>query len=281
MGYGNPGQGTHGKNRFTRKGVHELMEVGEGGPVGLSIDILIISVILINVFAVMLETVEALYSAYRIEFLIIEVVSVSLFSVEYLGRLWSIPEHPDYSETAGGRFRYALTPYMLVDLLAILPFFLGMVVDLRFLRSFRLIRFLRLMKLTRYSTSLQLFVTAIYLKRDELTITSIVGAVLLVIASSAMYFAERGAQPEEFSSIPAALWWGVITLTTVGYGDVTPVTTAGKLVGIVIAIVGIGIVALPASILASGFIEAARDQAVKCPHCKEKILKENLEEILE
>ncbi|GAB3030333.1 hypothetical protein GCM10025298_18680 [Natronobiforma cellulositropha] len=96
-----------------------------------------------------------------------------------------------------------------------------------------------------------------------------------------MYFAERGAQPEEFSSIPATLWWGAITLTTVGYGDVTPETTLGKAIGICIAIIGIGIVALPASILASGFIEAARDRAVKCPHCNEKILEENLKEMID
>ncbi|WP_263019483.1 ion transporter, partial [Natronobiforma cellulositropha] len=241
----------------------------------------IICVIVLSVLAVMFETVDGLYVRYRFEFLIVEIISVSLFTIEYLCRLWSAVEHPQYQRKVVGRLRFAKRPYMLVDLLAILPFFVGLFVDLRFLRTLRLIRFLRLLKLTRYSTSLQLFVTAIRLKVEELSITSIIGVILLLVASSVMYFAERGAQPEEFSSIPATLWWGAITLTTVGYGDVTPETTLGKAIGICIAIIGIGIVALPASILASGFIEAARDRAVKCPHCNEKILEENLKEMID
>lgn len=169
---------------------------------------------------------------------------------------------------------------MLIDLIAILPFYFGAMIDLRYLRALRLVRFLRLFKLARYSESLQLFATAFRLKRDELVITSALGMVLLLVSSSLMYFAERGAQPEEFSSIPAALWWGVITLTTVGYGDVHPETALGRALGAIVSVIGIGLFALPASLLASGFIEAARQRTITCPHCGEEILEENLEEII-
>lgn len=258
-----------------------MFEVGAGGRYGLYVDYFIVALIVANVVAVMLETVDRLYFPYQSYFLAFEIISVALFTVEYVGRLWSATEHPDYQHPLWGRLQYAFSPYMLIDLIAILPFYFAAVVDLRFLRALRLLRFLRLLKLTRYSESLRLFVTAFRLKREELTITLFVGTILLLMASSAMYFAERNAQPEVFTSIPAALWWGVITLTTVGYGDVTPVTPIGQLLGATIAIVGIGLFALPASILASGFIEAARGAVVRCPHCNEEILEEDLEEVLE
>jgi voltage-gated potassium channel len=233
--------------------------------------------IVINVLTVMLETVDSIYAAYAGEFFVFEAISVAVFSTEYLGRLWTATEHPDYSHPVWGRLRFAVSPYMIIDMLAIAPFFVGAIVDLRFLRALRLFRFLRLLKLARYSESLQLFIRAIQMKREQLVITSIVGTILLFVSSSLMYFAERSAQPEEFSSISAALYWGVITLTTVGYGDVTPVTPIGKALGMIVAITGIGVFALPASIMASGFIEAAKEQTTRCPHCKREILEEDLE----
>ena len=270
---------TTGLNRYgdTRKWVHGLFEVDAGGRAGYYVDYTIMLLILANVVAVSLETVDPIYAAYGREFYAFEVISVSIFTVEYVGRLWASIEHPEYDHPVRGRLQYALSPYMLVDLLAILPFFFAAVVDLRFLRALRLIRFLRLLKLARYSESLRLFVRAVRLKRGELVITSIVGVVLLLVASSGMYFAERSAQPEAFSSIPAALWWGVVTLTTVGYGDVTPVTPLGQFLGAAVAITGIGLFALPASIMASGFVEAARERTTMCPHCGGEILEEELD----
>lgn len=261
----------------TRYWVHGLFRVGAGDRYGWYVDYIIMILIILNVIAVMLETVDSLYAAYNWEFFAFETISVIIFTIEYSARLWSATEHPDYQHPVWGRLRYAVSPYMVIDLLAILPFFIAAFIDLRFLRALRLLRFLRLLKLTRYSESLQLFVKAIRRKREQLVITSIVGVILLLVASSMMYFAERAAQPEVFSSIPAALWWGVITLTTVGYGDVTPVTPIGKALGAGIAITGIGLFALPASILASGFIEAAQGQVVTCPHCDEEIAEEDLE----
>lgn len=265
----------------TRRLVHGLFKVDSGGRMGWYVDYFIMVLILLNVVTVMLETVDWIYAVYARELYLVEVVSVAIFSVEYLGRLWAAPEHPDYSRPIRGRIRFALSPYMIVDLLAILPFFVGAFTDLRFLRALRLFRFLRLLKLARYSESLRLFVRALRMKREQLIITSIVGTILLLVSSSMMYFAERNAQPDEFSSIPAALYWGVITLTTVGYGDVTPVTTLGKALGMVVAITGIGVFALPASIMASGFIEAAKEKTTRCPHCKREILEEDLEKVAE
>ena len=267
--------------RETRHWVHGLFEVGAGGRTGWYVDYFIMVLIVANVLAVMLETVDPLYGLYERDFLLFEIFSVSIFLVEYLGRLWAAPEHPNYRHPIWGRLRYATSPYMIIDLLAIVPFFLGAFIDLRFLRALRLLRFLRLLKLARYSESMRLFAKAITLKREELVITSIVGVIMLLVASSGMYFTERVAQPEVFSSIPASLWWGVITLTTVGYGDVHPVTPLGQVLGAVVAVIGIGLFALPASILASGFIEAARGGVVACPHCGEEIVEEDIAGILD
>lgn len=267
--------------RDTRHWVHGLFEVGTGGRLGWYVDYFIMLLIIANVIGVMLETVDPLYAEFATEFYIFEVISVSIFVVEYLSRVWAVTEHPDYSHPVWGRLRFMVSPYMVIDFLAIVPFFIGPFVDLRFLRALRLLRFLRLLKLARYSESLRLFFAAIRMKREELVISSIVGTILLMLSSSTMYFAERSAQPEVFSSIPASIYWGVITLTTVGYGDVTPVTPVGKVLGMIVAITGIGVFALPASIMASGFIEAAQERTTRCPHCKKEILEEDLESIEE
>lgn len=237
--------------------------------------------IIANVIAVMLETVNPLYEAYGREFYTFEVISVAIFTIEYAGRLWAATEHPDYEHWLWGRLRYALSPFMLIDLIAILPFYLVAMGNMRMLRALRLLRFLRLLKLTRYSESLQLLKDAARMKREELVITGFVGLILLLLASSMMYFAERSAQPEAFSSIPAALWWGVITLTTVGYGDIHPVTTLGQFLGTIVAVIGVGLFALPSSILASGLIEVARGETVSCPHCGKEISEEIVEDAIE
>lgn len=277
MGYRGPHRWNRERIGETRHWVHELFEVGAGGRLGFYVDYVIMLLIAANVVAVMLETVDPLFETYGREFFAFEVLSVTVFTIEYLGRLWSAVEHPDYEGAVRGRLQYARSPYMVIDVLAILPFFIGAIVDLRFLRALRLIRFMRLLKLARYSESMKLFVTAFWMKREELTITTFIGIILLLVASSTMYFVERTAQPEEFSSIPETLWWGVITLTTVGYGDVSPVTPLGQVLGAIVAVIGIGLFALPASILASGFIEAARGETATCPHCGELIHSEDIE----
>jgi voltage-gated potassium channel len=223
-----------------------------------------------NVAAVVLATVDPLYLAYRPFFRAFELLSVAVFSLEYVGRVWSCVEDPEFERPVVGRLRFAVQPYLVVDLLAILPFFMTNVLDLRFLRVLRLLRFARLFKFARYSESMRTFGRVAREKRSDLVVSLFATGILLTIASSLMYFAEHGAQPDAFSSIPASLWWGVVTLTTVGYGDVTPVTPLGRLLGGAIALLGVGLVALPASILASGFVEEATERDY-CPHCGEPL----------
>ena len=242
---------------------------------GTVVNWLIMSLIVVNVLAVMLETVASLQAAYATEFLILEAVSVGLFTIEYFARIWSAVEAGEpYDRPIVGRLRFATRPLLVFDLIAILPFYLTLLggpADLRVLRALRLIRFLRLFRLVRYSDSMQAFGRAFYLKRGQLTIALTANLILLVIASSFMYFAEGGAQPEAFPSIPETMWWGIVTLTTVGYGDVTPVTPLGQVIGSVVAILGIGLFALPASIMASGFIEGSSYETGFCPDCGHEI----------
>ena len=217
-------------------------------------DYFIVALIITNVIAVILETVEGLYVAYTEFFTGFELFSVAVFTVEYLVRLWVVVDSPNenYRHPFNGRLRYAVTPMALIDIAAILPFYLSLLipVDLRFMRVFRL---LRLLKLTRYSTALQTLGAVLYDQRRTLGASIFVMLILLVFSSSIIYLVEKDAQPEAFSSIPNAMWWGLATLTTVGYGDVTPATGIGKVFGATIMVLGIGMAALPAGILATGF----------------------------
>jgi voltage-gated potassium channel len=228
------------------------------------------TLIILNVFAMMLETMDALYSAWRIYFSAFELFSVTLFVVEYLLRLWVADLNPKYQHPLGGRLRYLLSPMALVDLVAFLPSLLLLSgLDLRFLRMLRLFRVVRLLHIPRYNQALHAIWQAARSKRAEFAIAGTIMLVLLIICSALAYFAEHEAQPQAFSSIPAALWWGIMTMTTVGYGDVYPITTAGKIIAAFFAALGIGFFALPSAILASALIEQSRkkDQDDTCPHC--------------
>jgi voltage-gated potassium channel len=233
-----------------------------------------VALITLNVAAVILESVESLATTYREQFLAFERVSVAVFTVEYVLRLWSCTADGRYRHPLSGRLRFAVSPAAVIDLLSILPSLIpGGVVDLRFARALRLLRFARAFKIVRYSQSLQLLARVLRNKRQELMVTGFAGMILLVCAACGIYFAEHDAQPKAFPSIPAAMWWGVITLTTVGYGDVYPITIAGRLIASVVAMSGIGLFALPAGILAGGFAEeiAAKRGARVCPHCRNEI----------
>ena len=163
---------------------------------------------------------------------------------------------------------------LVVDLLAFLPFYLPLVMpaDLRLLRALRLIRILRLVKLGRYSHALQTIARVVAHRKEELATAAFVVFIFLLLASAGFYYAEHDAQPEAVPSIPAALWWGVVTLSTVGYGDIVPVTDAGKVLGAFVALLGIGMFALPTGILGAAFVEELRRRRAgaaerKCPHC--------------
>jgi voltage-gated potassium channel len=235
----------------------------------------LVALIVANVAAVILESVHSLYARYRLAFDAFEYVSVAVFTVEYLLRVWSAVADPRYARPLFGRLRFMLTAGALVDLIAIAPAYLPIALDLRFARIVRLVRMLRILKIGRYSRSLRMFGRVFRSRRDDLVLIAALLLVLLVLSSSSMYFLENGAQPEAFSSIPASMWWAMATLTTVGYGDVYPVTAAGKAVGSFIAVLGIGIFALPAGILAGAFADEIRKQraevATVCPHCGKTI----------
>lgn len=240
-----------------RHRIYEILEgTREDDTTSRVVQGLIIALIVINVVAVVLGTVPALYDEYARYFEFIEIASIIVFSIEYVLRVWVALENEDYNRPVLGRLRYMVTPGALIDLVAILPFFLPMVasgLDLRGIRAVRIFRLFRLMKIGRYSTSVTLLGGVLRDKKEQIGLALTAVLVILVFASSAMYFIERSAQPDHFSSIPQAMWWGIITLTTVGYGGVYPVTTLGQIVGGVISLLGIGLFALPAGILASGF----------------------------
>ncbi len=237
-----------------------------------SFDIFIVVLISLNVVAVILGSFEPLQIRFHSEFVKFEIFSVIVFTVEYLLRLWSCTITPTYAKPFWGRIRFVVSSLAIIDLIAILPFYLPMIlpIDLRFLRAVRLLRLLRVFKLGRYSDSMKLFGQVLKNKKSELASALIVLLILLVISSSLLYSVEKEAQPDKFPNIIASMWWGVATLTTVGYGDVYPITWIGKIFGALISLLGIGLFALPTGILSAGFIEAIRDKNCSekiCPNC--------------
>lgn len=261
--------------------IYKILEFAEPKDwLSKAFDIFILTLIFLNLVAVALETVDSLFQEYGFWFKAFEIFSVSVFTIEYVLRIWSCTIKPHYRHPVWGRLRYIVTPLALVDLLAIIPFYLPLLSpQLRVGRALRLFRLFRVLKLNRYTDSLKILGRVFRLKQEELLLSLFVLSVLLALASSLIYFAEHSAQPEAFSSIPKAMWWGTITLTTVGYGDVYPVTLVGRILGAILAVLGIGLFALPAGILASGFSEELQARKAKkqrhanrsCPHCGQLI----------
>lgn len=257
--------------RSPKRRAFDILEGRESTAVARWVGLSIQTVILVNVAAVILETVGSLGATYRVLFRSIEIVSVAIFSVEYLARLATCTADRAYRAPVLGRVRFAWTPMALVDLAAILPFYLPMLMtlDLRALRALRLLRIFRLFKVGRFAEAARRLGQATGRAREEMVIAGSAALILLTLASSLLYYAEHETQPEAFSSIPAAAWAGVASLTAVGYGDVAPVTAWGKVAAAAVAIVGIGIFALPAGILASAFREEGASKP--CPHCGEPL----------
>jgi len=234
---------------------HEFLSVSiPGDRFGLFFDRFMIILILLNIFAIVLETVESLNAEYGNIFYYFEIFSVVIFTVEYALRVWSCTEDKDhdYSNPIIGRFKYFISPMAIVDLLAFLPFYLSafFAIDLRILR---ILRMLRLLKLTRYSPALYVVWAVITKQRRALIAAFFIMLVALLFTSSIIYLFEHEVQPEKFSSIPESMWWGLATLTTVGYGDVTPITSGGKMFAGMAMILAIGLAALPIGVIATGF----------------------------
>ncbi len=257
--------------------VHQILEVDESGDnLSQAVDTLLMLLIVTNVAALVISTDQRIYSYAPRFFFYFEAVSFGIFGVEYLLRLWACTADPDFSHPITGRIRFALHPLMLADGVAVVSYYVLLLIpptlglDLGAFRALRLVG--RMARLARYSPGLQALGTAVAARKDELLAVVSVLGVLLVLASSLMYFVERTAQPDKFSSIPETMWWSIITVTTVGYGDVAPVTPVGRLLAGMIALLGIGIFALPAGILGSSFMEQVnrrRNRPVirTCPHC--------------
>jgi voltage-gated potassium channel len=216
---------------------------------------ILLLLIFANVMAIILESVASIEHKFSVFFQTFEMFSVIIFTFEYFVRLWSCVDLPKYKGEKNklkARLKYLITPMAIVDLIAIVPFYLSMyfVFDLRFLRVLRL---LRIFKLTRYSAAMKILISVLKEEMPALVAAYFIMFTVIVLASSGIYLLEHEIQPDEFGSIPAAFWWAVTTLTTVGYGDVTPITNAGRIFGGIITLVGMSMVALPTGIIASGF----------------------------
>jgi voltage-gated potassium channel len=235
-------------------------------------NIFIIVLILLNVIAVMLETVPSIYEHYKDLFHYFDIFSVGIFTIEYLLRVWSCVHEKKYSHPFYGRLRYISSSGAIIDLLAIFPFYLHAFIglDLRMIRILRLFRFLRLFQLTAYMKATKLIINVFRSAFNSLLLSLVLTVFLIIISSSLVFFAEHLAQPQVFTSIPQTIWWSIITLTTVGYGDMIPVTIAGKIFTSIILIAGVALFALPAGIITAGFLEETRKQRSNghtCPHC--------------
>lgn len=236
----------------TRKFVFNTLHNDEyETPLSRVVNFFLIFLILSNVVAVILESVSQIYQNYQPYFDGFEYFSIVIFTMEYLLRFWSVVEKNPEQSKLKQRWNYVSSGAALIDLMAILPVYLNMFVriDLRFLRILRLFR---LFKLTRYFVSLQILLRVIEREKGSFQAVIFILIIMIIMAAAGIYGVESRVQPEAFSSIPASMWWAVVTLTTVGYGDVAPVTSLGRFLGAMITILGVGLAALPAGILANG-----------------------------
>ncbi len=248
------------RGRSFRQKVHALVWPSDhGGRLHHYFDTFIVVWVVISVIAVILESVESVHFILNLEFIILDSVAVAIFTTELLMRLFSVVEEPRFQGAVRGRLRFAFTPSALIDFLAILPFFLEVIlhhlIDLRFLRVFRM---MRLLKLSRYTGATKTL--AIVMKREwpVLMASAFIMLLLVVLTASLGYVFEHEAQPDKFENIPQSIYWAVITLASVGYGDISPVTPAGRTMTIILALLGIGIFAIPAALLSSAFSDQLR-----------------------
>lgn len=265
-----------GSTQSLKGRVHVLLDgTNTESRLSLGTNLFIMGLIVLNVATYVAGTVDWIGAQFGWHIYAFDVFCVAVFSVEYILRVWSCTVDERYSSPIRGRIQFMLSPYALIDLLAILPFYLPVVIGEQGAeRMLRIFRLFRLLKIARYSDSTTLITDVFRRKAQELLITILVMSIWLVFVSSLMYYVERDAQPEVFTSIPASIWWGIVTLTTVGYGDVVPITSLGRALGAIIALLGIAIFALPAGIIASGFTEELdrrRRGDQYCPHCGEQV----------
>lgn len=248
------------KNLPFRRKIYALMHpTVTGGRLHIYIDNAIVYLVLLSVLMIILESVESLMHSFADVFHIVDYVAVTIFTLEYLARIYVAPEHPEYASRPHPRLSYMLSPMAIIDLLAILPFYLlpliGHLVDIRFLRVFRLAR---LLKLTRYTYALKTMTRVLGREAPILGVAAFLMFLLVLFAASLGYLFEHEAQPDKFENIPQSIYWAVITLASVGYGDISPVTPFGRAMTIVLSILGMGLFALPAGLLSAAFSDQLR-----------------------
>ena len=242
-------------------------------------DFLIILLIIINVITVIIETFDITPQQEKI-INVIEKISIVIFSIEYLLRLWTSDLIRPETNCVKARLRYMVSFMAIIDLISILPAYIPFIisVDLRVLRALRIVRLFRLFKVSRYTTAFST-IAAVFRKKSYQIISSFfVVGLLMIISSILMYNVEHDVQPDKFKNAFSGLWWAVATLTTVGYGDIYPITVIGKILSSVIALLGIGLVAIPTGIISAGFVEVVTEPESKkhsekcyCPYCGKKL----------
>ncbi len=252
--------------------VFEIVEKAKPNDIPSKIfDWSIIVLITLNIAAIIIESFQSLDAVLIKILYYFELTSVTVFTVEYLVRVWTSDLIFKKKNKVVARLLYMISFYALIDLFAVLPFYLPLLIaiDLRFIRVLRLFRILRLLKIDRYNNSLSLITKVIKAKKSELIVTTFITTILILFSACIMFHVENEAQPDQFNNILSTIWWAVATLTTVGYGDIYPITPLGRLISGVMVLLSIGIIALPTGIISSGFITeiAHRRTSKKCPHC--------------
>ena len=242
--------------RINQQRMAEIMNKGRfGDRISKRVDLALSLLILANLIAVCLESVDRIAAVYGPQLFAFEMISVTVFATEYVLRLWSAPMRSDLGgeSATGKRLNYMFSFTGIVDLLALLPSFLQWLIPGADLRWLRVLRMIRLLKLSHYSSALEDLISAIYEERRAFGAALYLLGIALFLASALIYVAENKIQPDVFSSIPETMWWAIITLTTVGYGDVSPVTPLGKLIGALTALMGVCTVALLTGIVGNAF----------------------------
>ena len=268
-------------DKTTRQKVYEILESRiQQIFVAKVIAVTLILLIGLNVIAAVLETDAGYFQSYGRLFDAFAAISVLIFTAEYFLRVWCCTENPRFQEPVTGRLRYMATPIAIIDLLVILPFLIFPII-LLYPGLIPLVRFSRIfwiLKSGHYSRSLKTFMRVFEAKKGQIFMAFFLMMLVLVLGSAVIFLAEHNAQPHKFSSVLASMWWGIETMATIGYGDMIPITPVGKFIAGIIALLGVGLFAIPAGIFASGFVEESNKRKERetqketiCPHCGKNI----------
>jgi voltage-gated potassium channel len=269
--------------KIKRKVYEILIDEEHDSVASKAVNLFILALILLNITLIALSSIGDLFLRFSPFFLFFEALTIIVFTVEYFLRIWACNEASDYKGAVMGRIRYALRPMMVIDLFAILPFYILIFtpLDLRFMMTGRLFRMMRVFRFGGFRQVIKMLKRVFKAKARELVLTFAIALIIIVFSAFVIYFTEHGSQPENFPSIPASLWWSVITLTTVGYGDIYPVTILGRIFASIVALLGVAIIFVPAGIISSGMLNEITSKNKKnksCPHCGKPIEEDEIKQ---